>query len=193
MTALSSLIVPILGARVPVFVQLEFPLPSAEEPVREPFVGELYVTYGVDRPARPEDGLHGGGFERVTKRHCAEAGLIPEALRRQAVANLRARRPDLALAWYPDARAVAVTLGGDLEAGLLLDDAFAEKLAQDVDGDLIMAVPARDVLVASGTGHPDGLAKLRWVVDQVWAAGGRPLLTRELLVRRHGIWDIHVP
>src|SRR5689334_21242092 len=109
MTAVSSLILPVLNARVPVFVQLEFPLPPAEEPVQEPFVGELYVTYGLDHAAGPDDGGPDGmqgGFERVTKRHCAEAGLIPEALRRQAVANLRARRPDLGLTWYPDARAV---------------------------------------------------------------------------------------
>jgi len=74
------------------------------------------------------------------------------------VANLRARRPDLGLTWYPDARAVAVTLGGDLESSLLLDEAFADKLAQDVEGDLVVAVPARDVLIASGTSHPEGLA-----------------------------------
>jgi hypothetical protein len=182
-----------LNARVPVFVQLEFPLPPAEEPLQEPFVGELYVTYGLDQPVRPEEGMQSGALERVTKRHCAEAGLIPEALRRQAVANLRARRPDLGLTWYPDARAVAVTLGGDLESGLLLDDTFADKLAQDVEGDLVVAAPARDVLIASGTGHPDGVAKLHWVVDQVWAAGGRPLLTRALLVRRRGIWDTYEP
>jgi hypothetical protein len=187
--ALSSLIVAVLNARVPVFVQLEFPLPEAEEPIREPFVGELYLTFGVDRAIEPE-GPPGPGLERVTRRHCAEAGLIPEALRRQAVANLRTRRPDLGFTWYPDARAVAVTLDGDLESSLLLDETFADKLAQDVEGDLVVAVPARDVLIASGTGHPDGLAKLRWVVDQVWAAGGRPLLTRDLLVRRRELWEV---
>jgi len=189
--ALSSLIVPVLNARVPVFMQLEFPLPEVEEPIREPFVGELYVTFGVDRVTGPGDAaMPVGGLERVTRRHCAEAGLIPEALRRQAVANLRTRRPDLGLTWYPDARAVAVTLDGDLESSLLLDETFADKLAQDVEGDLVVAVPARDVLIASGTGHPDGMAKLRWVVDQVWAAGGRPLLTRDPLIRRRGLWEV---
>lgn len=198
MTAsLSSLIVPMLNARVPVELRLEFPLPAGEHPIREPFAGELYVTYAIDRGLwRAGDN---GSHERITDGHCAEAGLVREGLRRQAVANLRARRPDLALTRYPDAPAIAVTLGGDprgelvplgLESGLLLDEALMEKLAQDFEGDLVAAVPARAVLVVSGTGHPDGVAKLNWVVDQVWAtAGGGPLLTRDLLVRRPTGWE----
>ena len=64
-----------------------------------------------------------------------------------------------------------------------------------------MAAPARDVFVASGTGHPDGVDKLRWAVGQVWAedrdnpdpawdvpAGS--LLTHNLMVRRAGGWDV---
>jgi uncharacterized protein YtpQ (UPF0354 family) len=142
----------------------------------------------------------------VARRHCAELGLAPGELRRRAVINLRDLRPELSLSWYPDVRAVTVSLGGTagrgtLESGLLLDDGFLEKLAQDVEGDLVVAAPARDVFVASGTGHPDGVDKLRWAVAQVWAedrdsadpnwdvpAGS--LLTHHLMVRRGGTWDV---
>jgi uncharacterized protein YtpQ (UPF0354 family) len=191
--SLSSLIVPLLNARVPAELRLEFP-PPGEEPISEPYTAGLYVTYAVDRTWQGS-----GTYERVGRRQCAEAGLIPEALRRQAVANLRARRPDLALTRYPDAPAVAVTLGGNpaagesatqgLESGLILDEGLMDKLAQDFLGDLVAVVPARDVLVVSGTGHPDGLAKLHWVVDQVWSVMAGPLLTRDLLVRRQGVWE----
>jgi uncharacterized protein YtpQ (UPF0354 family) len=189
-----SRIVPLMKARVPVELQLEFPLPPEEEPIREPFAGELYVSYALELPER---------FEWVAPRHCAELGLSPGELRERASANLRIRRPELTLNWYPDAKAVSVGCGGDLEAGLLLDDGFLEKLAQDVEGDLVVAVPARDALVASGTGHPDGLEKLRWAVDRVWSdsrpgasaesltgAHPQPLLTRDLLVRRDGAWQV---
>lgn len=201
----SSLIVPLLKARVPAEVQLEFPLPPEEEPVRDPFAGDLYVTYALE--VADEAAPSGRRHEHVARRHCAELGVPPEELRRRAVINLRDLRPDLSLSWYPDVRAVTVSLGGatgrgTLESGLLLDDGFLEKLAQDVDGDLVVAVPARDVFVASGTGHPDGVDKLRWAVAQVWAdrgdAGGDPgwdfpagsLLTHNLMVRRGGAWDI---
>ncbi|MFI0480693.1 DUF1444 domain-containing protein [Actinomadura sp. 9N215] len=215
----SSLIVPLMKARVPAEVQLEFPLPADEEPIRDPFAADLYVTYALEIA---DEGVPSGRrHEHVALRHCAELGVQPEELRRRAVLNLRDRRPDLSLGWYPDVRAVTVSLGGTattaaataataaagrgtLESGLLLDEAFLEKLAQDVDGDLVVAVPARDVFVASGTGHPDGVDKLRWTVAQVWAGdrgdsggGDGPwdvpagsLLTHDLLIRRGTTWDV---
>lgn len=186
------LIVPVMKARVPVDLRLEFPLPADEEPIREPFVADLYLTYAYDLPV--QDVGPGRRYSgHVVRRHCAEIGLLPEVLRQQSTANLRTRRPDLGFTWYPDAKAVSVSLGGDLEAGLLLDDSMMEKLAQDIDGDLVVAVPARNVLVATGTGHPDGLAKLRWIVDQVWSGieDRALLLTRELLVRRRAGWELY--
>jgi uncharacterized protein YtpQ (UPF0354 family) len=175
-----ALIVPIMQARVPVEMQLELPLPPDELPVREALVGDLYATYLLDSAKR---------YEYVTPRHCARLGIRPDALRAQAAVNLRNRRPELAMNWYPDARAVSVGIGNELEAGLLLDDVLMDKLAQDVDGDLVVAVPARPLFVATGTGHRDGLEKLRWTVDRVWA-GGDQLLTRDLLVRRGGSWEV---
>ncbi|GAA2438314.1 hypothetical protein GCM10010191_61840 [Actinomadura vinacea] len=204
----TSLIVPLMKARVPAEVQLEFPLPAEEEPIRDPFAGDLYITYALELAGeaaagtalRPEPG--GRRYEHIARRHCAELGIAPEELRRAATVNLRNLRPDLRMSWYPDARAVTVSLGeGGLEAGLALDDGFLEKLAQDVEGDLVVATPARDVFVASGTGHPDGVDKLRWAVERVWSeepAEGEAdpawdvpsghLLTRELRVWRGGGW-----
>lgn len=187
MTEPLDLIVPILGARVPVEVTLDFPLPSHEAPLREPFADDLYLTYGLDLPAG-EDGR--SRFETLTPRRLDELGLKAETLRAKAATNLRVRRPELALNWFPDVRAVTVAIGGDLEAGLLLDEAFLDKLAQDVDGELVVGVPARDVFTATGSNDEQGLAKLRWVADRVWARGDH-LLVRELLVRRDGAWLPH--
>lgn len=202
----SSLIVPLMKARVPAEVQLEFPLPADEDPIRDPFAADLYVTYALEIS---DEGVPSGRrYEHIARRHCAELGVAPGELRRPAVINLRDRRPELSLSWYPDVRAVTVSLGGtgrrgSLESGLLLDEGFLEKLAQDVEGDLVVAAPARDVFVASGTGHPDGVDRLRWAVAQVWAEdrgddGADPawdvpagsLLTHDLLVRRAGAWDV---
>ncbi|WP_026416106.1 hypothetical protein [Actinomadura oligospora] len=214
----SRLVVPLMRAKVPCDVQLEFPLPPGEEPIREPFAADVYVTYALELPAEPGTvTLPGAGagrrYEHVARRHCGELGIDPRDLARQASINLRDLRPELGMSWYPDARAVTVTLGsadakdpsgrGGLEASLLLDEGFCDKLAQDVEGDLVVAAPARDVFVASGTGHADGIAKLRWAVDQVWAAEraadpavpanwdvpAGSLLTRDLLVRRPTGWE----
>lgn len=213
----SSLIVPLMKARVPAEIQLEFPLPPEEEPIRDPFAGDLYVSYALE--IADEAAPSGRRYEHVATRHCAEMGVPPGELRRRAVINLRDLRPELSLSWYPDVRAVTVSLTGaspagsggparrgGLESGLLLDEGFLEKLAQDVEGDLVVAAPARDVFVASGTGHPDGVDKLRWAVTQVWAedrgeSGGDPawdvpagsLLTHNLMVRRGAAWEVLAP
>ncbi|TYB41113.1 hypothetical protein [Actinomadura chibensis] len=206
----SRLIVPLMKARVPAEVQLEFPLPPDEEPVRDPFAAGLYVTYAVE--VADEGVPSGRRHEHVARRHCAELGVPPEELRRTAVANLRDLRPDLGLSWDPEVRAVTVTLGGGsgrpqrgrgtLESGLLLDEGLMEKLAQDVEGDLVVAVPARDMFIASGTGHPDGVERLRRTVARVWTADrgedadpawdvpAGTLLAHDLLVRRAGGWDV---
>ena len=175
-----ALIVPIMQARIPVDLRLEMPLPPEEMPVREALAGDLYVTYALEWSDR---------HEYVTPRHCAQLGMRPDMLRAQATETLRMRRPDLAMNWYPDARAVSIGLGNDLEAGLLLDDALMDKLAQDVEGDLVVAVPARTLFMATGTGHRDGLDKLWQMVDRMWPRGDY-LLTRDLLVRRGGSWEI---
>ncbi|GAA3239354.1 DUF1444 domain-containing protein [Actinocorallia longicatena] len=187
MTEPYDLIVPILGARVPVEVRLDFPLSAQDVPIREPFAGDLHLSYGIDQTPG-DDGRP--RFEPVTPRRLAELGLRQDALRPRAAGNLRVRRPDLALNWFPDVRAVTVTVGGDLEAGLLLDEPFLDKLAQEVDGELVVGVPARDVFTATGSDDEQGLAKLRWVADRVWARGDH-LLIRELLVRRDGAWLPH--
>jgi uncharacterized protein YtpQ (UPF0354 family) len=196
----APLIVPVLTARIPVDLQLEFPLPPADAPIREPFVGDIYVSYVLDFTER---------YEYVAPRRCAELGLAPESLRERSTANLRTRRAGLTMDWSSDAKAVSVTLRDDrvegpgsgsgpsaavrapsIDASLVLDDDLMEKLAQDVEGDLVVAAPARDVLVASGTAHLDGLAELRRTVDRVWATGEDRLITRDLLVRRRGAWAV---
>ena len=179
-----DLIVPILGARVPVDVKLDFPLPPDEAPLRERFSGDLHLSYGLDRPPSDDGRTR---FEPVTPRMVRELGLEPGRLRAQAAANLRVRRPELALNWFPGGQAVTVGFGGDLEAGLLIDEPFLDKLAREVDGELVVGVPARDVFTATGSRDEQGLAKLRWVADRVWARGDH-LLSPHLLVRRDGHW-----
>ena len=57
-------------------------------------------------------------------------------------------------------------------------------------GDLVVGVPARDVVIVTGSQSPSGLEKARRAVERVFFAGDQHLLSRELLVRRHGIWQV---
>ncbi|MFZ4699451.1 MAG: DUF1444 family protein, partial [Candidatus Methylumidiphilus sp.] len=81
-----------------------------------------------------------------------------DKLRELAIENLRRLLPK------PQIRAGAlasmITVGGDYEASLLLfDDLWANLPA--VDGEIVVAVPTRDLLVFTGSHNQEGLEKIR--------------------------------
>jgi uncharacterized protein YtpQ (UPF0354 family) len=158
-------------------------IPPEAVPIVEPFLAGLGVAYAFDMPY---------GYEMLGPRHCTELGVPPESLRGLALANLRLRRPEQTLFQATDAMAIGIELGGefggDLEASLVLDDEVMTRLAERFSGDLVVAIPDRDMLVATGTGHADGPAKLQSIVDDIWPGADHPL-TQRLLVRRAGEWQ----
>jgi hypothetical protein len=80
-----------------------------------------------------------------------------------------------------------------LESSLLLVGRVWERLAPMVEGDLVVGVPARDVVVVTGSRSVAGLAKARRCVDRVFFAGGNQLLSADLLVRCRTGWEVFDP
>ena len=81
-------------------------------------------------------------------------------------------------------------LGFDgLASTLILAEQLWNGLAASVPGELVVGVPARDVVIVTGSASRPGLEKARRAVDRVFFAGDRYLLTRRLLVRRKGLWE----
>ena len=78
-----------------------------------------------------------------------------------------------------------------MESSIVLADAFWDGLSGSVPGDVVIGVPARDVVILTGSRSPSGIAKARRAVDRVFFAGGPHLLLRDLLVRRDGGWDVY--
>jgi uncharacterized protein YtpQ (UPF0354 family) len=153
-------------------------------PIVEPFLPGLSVAYAFDFP---------WGYVMLGPRQCAEVGVPHESLRGLAMGNLAARRSERTLFQTTDGTAIGIELGGefggDLEASLVLDDEFMTSLAERFSGDLVVAIPDRDMLMATGTGHSDGLAKLRSFVDSFLPGADHPL-TQRLLVRRDAQWQV---
>jgi hypothetical protein len=172
------------GRRLRQAVAEPIEIPPEAVPIVEPLLADLGVAYAFDLPY---------GYELLGPRHCTELGVPPESLRAQAMDNLRARRPERTLFQATDAMAIGIELsgefGGDLEASLVLDNEFMTRLAERFSGDLVVAIPDRDMLMATGTGHADGLAKLRSMVDGIWPGADHPL-TQRLLVRRAADWQV---
>ena len=178
----SALIVPLVKQVLP----SSDPSPCLElsdddAPLSEPFLPGLCLLFAFDRPSE---------YEIVAGRHVRALGLAPSSLRALAVTNLRRRLPDIQR--HGDHPAYMLTAGGNLESSLLLLDDLWDQQSMDVPGALVAAVPARDVLLFTGSDSPVGLSALRSSIERVWPDGGH-LLTRELFTWRAHSWSPFEP
>lgn len=174
---------------IPVIKRREAPsdddiiLPPDHAVLDDELVGELLILYAFDLP---------GHFQYVSEHDCQTLGLDPAGLRNLSARNLTQRRskPEIL---RPNGPAVMLRVDGDLEASLLLVDHLWPQLARGIPGELVVAVPSRDVLAVSGTGIPRGVETLRYAARRAWerpAANPKRLLTRSLLVRRDNSWIV---
>lgn len=165
---------------LPVLVRSDDPA-AGPEVLREAFVGELEVAYQFAPPYEPRL-LTWQGWERT--------GMSRAELRRAAAAALYQRLDQVAIHGQPPA--LMLSFDG-LESSVLLAHPFWDDLAASIPGDVVVGVPARDVVIFTGTESPPGLQKVRRAVDRMFFAGGAQLLSRELLVRRQRCWEVFEP
>jgi uncharacterized protein YtpQ (UPF0354 family) len=107
-------------------------------------------------------------------------------LRHRAAALLDASIERVAIHGQPPA--LMLSFEG-IESSVLLCDEFWDGLEGRVPGSIVVGVPARDVVIVTGSRSPAGLAKARRAVDRMFFAGGRHLVRQGLLVRQHGMWQ----
>jgi uncharacterized protein YtpQ (UPF0354 family) len=152
--------------------------PYADQLVLDEFLGGLAVGYATGPPF---------GERLVTWRDLDQLGLGRRALRREAAECLDASLDRVRLHGQPPA--LMLSFEG-MESSVLLADAFWDGLEGSVPGEIVVGCPARDVVIVTGSESQPGLEKARRAVDRVFFAGDRHLLTRHLMVRRRGRWDV---
>jgi uncharacterized protein YtpQ (UPF0354 family) len=115
-----------------------------------------------------------------------DLGLARSDLRALAVANLDSILPEVKL--HAADGVYMITAGGTYEASLILLDAIWKSPQLAVKGDLVVAIPTRDVLLVTGSRDRAGLAQVRKMVAE--AARDAPYrLTDTLFVRRSGRFE----
>jgi hypothetical protein len=142
------------------------------------FLGDLSVAYSAGPPY---------GQRLLTWDELGGLGLVRGDLRREAAENLHACLDRVGIHGQPPA--LMLSFDG-LESSLLLARPLWDDLEQSVPGDLVVGVPARDVVIFTGSQSRSGLQKVRRAVDRVFFAGGPHLLSRDLLVRRQRRWEV---
>jgi uncharacterized protein YtpQ (UPF0354 family) len=112
-----------------------------------------------------------------------DIGVGRHELRALAVANLERLLPKIEMNVHEDGFA-RFSAGGDYEASLLLLDGIWTGGQVAVDGDIVVAVPAKDVLLVTGSENEKGLAAVRELAAEYTTEGYA--LTDRLFVYRDG-------
>ena len=139
-----------------------------QELVAEPLNGELVVVYAENRL---------GALRILSSRD--DVG-DRARLRDAALTNLSRLLPKIEIRPGSDG-VLLISAGGEFDASLLLADNLCQV---KVDGEIVVAVPAKDVLIATGSHNAPGLVRLRAAAAKF--ASGPNGLTTALFVYRDG-------
>jgi uncharacterized protein YtpQ (UPF0354 family) len=156
--------------------------PGGGAPIHRPFVGQLVTAYVVEE---------GDLTRTLERRELAAARMDEKELHARALENLAKHVETIGIRLRPYGSIMAVLFDGDLEATLMLYEPLWSHLCEEFADELVVAVPARDVLVASPADSPAGLAELGAVVARVWPRDDHPL-TSELFrigTEPWGVWS----
>jgi len=143
-----------------------------QEHLFESFNDELIIVYAQDDPSR---------MRYLTTKE--EIGVDRQELRALAVANLLRILPKIEM--QGDGHVSLIRAGGDYEPSLLLVDDIWSGGQIKVNGDIVVAVPARDVLLVTGSRDRSGLKRIRELAAK-FAAQGPHRLIDTLFVYRDG-------
>lgn len=126
-------------------------------------------------------------FKILAQRDLRRLALDKQLLHDIALKNLRRTIPP------PDLQEIStgvflVTCGGNFEATTLLLEEVWERASTMVQGDLVVAVPASDIVILTGTENREGLAFMRSKASDILETG-RHVLTQSFLVRHGTRWS----
>ena len=136
------------------------------------FNDELIVVYAEDDP------------NRTRYLTSDEIQMDRAELRKLALANLEQLPPKIEMRNHDNVFSI-MSAGGDYEASLLLFDHIWSGGQIKVDGDIVVAVPARDVLLITGSKNRKGLQVVRAMAADMMAKASHRL-TDTLFVYRDG-------
>ncbi|GIH21666.1 hypothetical protein [Rugosimonospora africana] len=153
-------------------------------PVIRPFVGQLLITYLVDK---------GDRFEYVQHHHLDAAGFTEERLHRHALHNLGLRAAAGEVRTALHCSITAVLFDGNLESSLMLLNPLWPPIADRLGGgEILAAAPARDTLAVCPASSTVGRQELNGLIERLWPVGDH-LLTRDIYLRRNDSWQVAEP
>jgi uncharacterized protein YtpQ (UPF0354 family) len=143
-----------------------------QEPLAESYNNEIVIVYAHDEPKR---------MRYLMAQE--DIGIERDKLREAAVENLRRILPKIEMGIVGDVSIISA--GGDYDASLLLLDDIWSGGQIKVNGDIVVAIPARDVLLVTGSRSRNGLKAIRELAAKYVATEPHRLIDT-LFVYRNG-------
>ncbi|CAM3855510.1 DUF1444 family protein [Alkalicoccus chagannorensis] len=133
---------------------------------------ETAVFYAVDE---------GSSYTMIDERMIEEAGTTEEQIKETAAFNLRS----LPVEWKKDETAGNIFYflhtGDGYEASRLLDQQLLDRMADEVEGDFVAAVPHHDVLILADIRNESGYDVIAQMAFKFFSEGHIPLTALPLL------------
>ena len=152
-------------------------------PLIDTFVGDLDIRYAFDTAS---------GFRYLNARDLKTLNLSRDQLLRLAVGNFRRRYPKVTIE-RPAAFVGMLANGGELEPSMMLEPDFWEKEKANplyAGGDLVAAVPARDVLWFTNLKSLDNVRNLQVNTERSHKEAGERGVSKLMYVWRNKRWEL---
>jgi uncharacterized protein YtpQ (UPF0354 family) len=152
---------------------------KAPETVFEEFCPGLVVVYAEDSPQ---------SIRYLTPENMAALKLDRSELKGLALENLERLLPKIDIHGTEEVGVYMITAGGNYEASLLLMNSIWKSSSLKVKGEIVVAIPSRDLLLVTGSQNPQGLENVRKAVAKAMKANSYRL-TDKLFVYRGGKFE----
>jgi uncharacterized protein YtpQ (UPF0354 family) len=170
-----NIILPRLYAALPATGRTDMTLSEADSPVQARLAGDVIIMYGRDV------GTH---YEIIAQRELAHYQLTAQQLHEVAVENLSRTEKEIRL--HQAEGIYFLRCDGDLEASLLLHAGIWDVVQDQIGGDVLASVPARNVLLISGT-KKEQVSELKMKTCAALEHEPRPI-SLKLFLRAEGTW-----
>ena len=137
------------------------------ETVHEDLNSDLLILYAEDSPKN---------IRYFSPKDLEKARIDRKELRSLACENLKRLLPKIERSGANGL--FMLTAGGDYEASLLLFDSIWSNMKKEVRGDVVVAIPSRDLLIVTGSEDSQGIEKMKQIVQKASAEGSYRLTTK---------------
>lgn len=130
----------------------------------EPYNEDLIIVYAEDQ---------GHSFKYLNTDDFDALNIDKDTLLAFAIDNLNQIIPDIDK--VGEDGEYGLIAGGDYEANLILFTSIWTKENFDVDGDIVVAIPNRDLIYITGSNNKVGIENLKKEVDKFYNTGNHPI------------------